>query len=459
MTTLFAEEALLPEGWSNNVLIEIDADGYIIGIDTNKSGPMGEAQTVAGPLIPGMPNAHTQSFQRAMAGLVERAAGKKESFWSWRETMYRFLAQIGPDDIGAIAMQLYVEMLKSGYTSVGEFHYIHHQPGGAPYDDLLEVSHHVISAAGKAGIGMTFMPVLYAYGGFGGQAASPAQKRFLCEPAQVLDMVARLRKSHKDNPQIRIGLAPHSLRAVSPEMLKEVVAGMFKIDADAPIHIHAAGMIAEVEACVEWSGKRPVEWLAENAQLDQRWTLIHATNISGAEISALSKTGAIAGLCPSSEANMGGGIFPLAACLEEGGRFAIGSDSNISVDPFEELRWLEYGQRLIHHGRAISHSDKIPSVGAFLYDHAIEGGRQSLGRAVGRIETGARADFVVLERNHPVLFDKVRDHLLDGAIFAGNVSPVRDVMVGGKWVVRQGRHEKEESAFHRYCQTLEKIRQ
>lgn len=459
MTTLFAEEALLPEGWSNNVLIEIDDGGTIVGIDTNKTGSMGEAETVAGPLIPGMPNAHSQAFQRAMAGLAERASGNKESFWNWRDTMYRFLAQIGPDDIGAIAAQVYVEMLKSGYTSVGEFHYIHHQPGGAPYDDLLEVSHHVISAAGKAGIGMTFMPVLYAYGGFGGQEPNPAQKRFLCQPAEVVDMVTRLQKSYGDNPQLRISLAPHSLRAVSPEMLKEAVAAMFEINADAPIHIHAAGMIAEVEACVEWSGKRPIEWLLENMQLDQRWTLVHATNISDAESLALSQTGAVVGLCPSSEANMGGGIFPLLGFLAQEGRISVGSDSNITINPFEELRWLEYTQRLLNQARALARSDEIPSVGAYLFDQAVEGGRLSLGRSVGRIETGSRADLLVLDRNHPVLFDKIRDHLLDGAIFAGNANPVRDVMAGGKWVVQQGRHVKEEHIFRRYRQAAERIRQ
>lgn len=458
MTTIFAEEALLPEGWSNNVLVEIADDGTIVGIDTNKTGPMGDAETVAGPLIPGMPNVHSQAFQRAMAGLAERASGKKESFWNWRDTMYRFLAQIGPDDIGAIAAQLYVEMLKSGYTSVGEFHYIHHQPGGAPYDDPLEVSHHVISAAAKSGIGMTFMPVLYAYGGFGGQEPNPAQKRFLNKPVDVIDMVVRLQKSHMDNPQLRISLAPHSLRAVSPDMLRESVAAMFAIDADAPIHMHAAGTMVEVEACVEWSGKRPVEWLLENMEMDQRWTLVHATHMTDGENKSLRQSGAIAGLCPTSEANMGGGIFPLLDFLSENGRISIGSDSNISVNPFEELRWLEYTQRLLNRERALARSDEIPSVGACLFDCAAEGGRLSLGRPVGRIETGSRADLVVLDRNHPVLFDKIRDHLLDAAVFAGNANPVRDVMAGGKWVVQQGRHIKEEHIFRRYRQAADRIR-
>lgn len=457
MTTLFAETALLPEGWAENVLIEVDDDGWMVGVHPGKPDAKSDATVLGGPVIPGMPNLHSHAFQRVMAGLTERAGGKKESFWSWRETMYRFLANMGPEEMKAVASLLYIEMLKAGYTAVGEFHYVHHQPDGKPYDDRSTLSQAVIQAGIETGIGMLHMPVLYAFGGFGGVDPSEGQKRFLNQPKELLQILESLRKKYEDNAQVEIGFAHHSLRAVSPDMLAEATAAVRELDAEIPIHIHAAEQSAEVERCIDWSQKRPVEWLLENAGLDKSWTVVHATHLTDTETKALAESGAVVCLCPTTEANLGDGIFPLAQFLEAGGVFGIGSDSHVSVSVSEELRWLEYAQRLIRQERTIVRSDEIPSVGAALYEHALRGGRRSLGRRTGKIETGYRADLVVLDSEKPAMVNKVRDHLLDSYIFAGNVNPVRDVIAGGRHVVRQGRHAMEEEALKKYRAVLEKL--
>lgn len=457
MTTLFAETALLSDGWADNVLIEIDEHGLIAGLDPGKEAAPEAAEILKGPVIPGMPNVHSHAFQRAMAGLAERASSKKDSFWSWRDTMYRFLEHLGPDEVEAIAAQLYVEMLKSGYTSVGEFHYLHHQPGGGLYDDIAEMSHAVIEGALEAGIAITHMPVLYLYGGFGGIVPVAGQRRFLNQVPAVVDIVAQLRRHHAGNPFVRVGFAHHSLRAVSPEMLSEATQAVRRMDKSMPVHIHVAEQTGEVDACLAWSGKRPVEWLLDNAPLDAHWTVIHATHMTEDETRRLASSGVVVGLCPTTEANLGDGIFPLLKYLEHDGAFAIGSDSHISVSPIEELRWLEYGQRLVHRERTLVKSAEIPSVGAALYDRALTGGARALMRGRGTIEAGAPADLLVLDAHLPCLDGKLRDHILDAMVFAGNDNPVRDVMVGGRWVVRDRHHKRQEKIFERYRKTIRKM--
>lgn len=460
MTTLFAPTALLPEGWADNVLIEIDKEGWILGVDSFKSPPANNSETefITGHLIAGMPNIHSHAFQRAMAGLTERASGKKENFWSWRETMYRFLSSITPEDMHALAGQVFIEMLKAGYTSVGEFHYIHHQPNGQPYQNRAELSHQIIKAALETGIAITHMPVLYAHGGFGEQPAEEGQKRFLNTVPQIMKIIESLHQDYQKIPQVTIGFAHHSLRAVSPEMLREGTRAIKKFLPAAPIHIHAAEQMGEVEGCLEWSGKRPVEWLLENATVDDTWSFIHCTHLSPAEITGLAKSGVVAALCPTTEANLGDGIFPLIEYFEQGGTFGIGSDSHVSVNMIEELRWLEYIQRLVHRERTLIKQSDIPSVGAVLFERAVSGGAKSLGRKTGKIEIGHRADFLVLDSHLPFMEGKVRDHILDAAIFASNENPIRDVMAGGRWVIRDRHHKREEHTLENFRRVMRKLK-
>ena len=362
MNTYFAECALLPSGWARNLLFEINSNGAIESA-TADAEP-GDAQRLSGPVIPGMPNLHSHAFQRAMAGLAERAGPSDDSFWTWRQVMYGFVGRLSPDHVEAIAAQLYVEMLKSGYTAVGEFHYLHHGPDGSPYDDACEMSHRVIAAAKAAGIGITHLPVLYAHGGFGDAAASPGQRRFLHGAEDFMALVDDLIARYHHDPEVRIGIAPHSLRAVSPELLSQTVAALDARDGAAPIHIHIAEQQLEVDDCIAWSGARPVQWLLDPAAVSRRWCLIHATHMTGEETLALARSGAVAGLCPTTEANLGDGLFPLFAYLAAGGALGVGSDSHISVSPTEELRWLEYGQRLAGERRNITPVGEGGSIGA-----------------------------------------------------------------------------------------------
>ncbi len=460
MTTIFAANALLPDGWAENVLIECDKDGWIVGVDAFKPEPpaSGSAEVITGPLVPGMPNVHSHAFQRAMAGLTERASGKKDTFWNWRDTMYRFLGFLEPEDMEALAAQVYVEMLKAGYTSVGEFHYIHHQPDGTPYGERAIMSQQTIRAALETGIGITHMPVLYAYGGFGEKPPAEGQKRFINSVADVMRIVETLHAEYQHIPQINIGFAHHSLRAVSPDMLTEGTAAMRALLPDAPIHIHAAEQMAEVEGCLEWSQKRPVQWLLENGSVDDKWCFIHCTHMTTDEIKGLAQSGVVAGLCPTTEANLGDGIFPLMEYFEAGGRFAIGSDSHISVSMTEELRWLEYVQRLLRQERTLLKDHDLPSVGAMLFEKTLQGGAQALGRKCGRIEIGHRADFLVLDADAAVMSGKLRDHILDTAIFAMAQTPVRHVMAGGRWVIQDGRHKREEQIKANYLKVMQKLK-
>ena len=443
MTALFAETALLPDGWARDVRFEIAADGGFAGVDTG-AAPEG-AGRLAGPAIPGMPNLHSHAFQRAMAGLAERADPGDDSFWTWRRVMYDFVGRLTPDHVEAIAAQLYVEMLKSGYTAVGEFHYLHHDAGGAPYDDRCEMSHRVISAAVRTGIGITHLPVLYAHGGFGGAAAAEGQRRFLNDGEGFMALVEDLMKRHAGDGQVRVGIAPHSLRAVTRELLAEVVAALDGIDAAAPIHLHVAEQEREVADCLAWSGMRPVDWLLDNFDLSPRWCAVHATHMSDAETARLARSGTVAGLCPTTEANLGDGLFPLAAWLDAGGGFGVGSDSHVSVSPVEELRWLEYGQRLARERRNVAAFGDAPSTGAGLWRAALAGGAQALGRPIGALEAGCRADIVVLDADHPLLAGRAGDVLLDSLVFSGNANVVRDVYVGGRRVIAEGRHSGEDA--------------
>ncbi len=445
------DRVLTPEGWLAPGRVEIGADGRIAGVEAGDDG-----ERIGGIALPGMPNLHSHAFQRAMAGLTERAGPGEDSFWTWREVMYRFVDRLGPDDAEAIAAQLYCEMLKAGYTGVAEFHYLHHTPDGSPYDDLAEMAERVTAAAGRTGIALTLLPVLYNAGGFGGAATGGAQRRFANDADRLLGIVETMRRRHGANPDFRVGLAPHSLRAVGPESLSEAIAGLDAMDRAAPIHIHIAEQTREVEDCVAWSGRRPVEWLLGAHDIGPRWCLVHATHMTADETRALAATGAVAGLCPTTEANLGDGLFPLEAWLEAGGRLGIGSDSHVSVSPVEELRWLEYGQRLAARRRNIA---ALPegSTGARLHAAALEGGAAAMARETGALEAGKAADIVTLDPAHPLLAGKTGDAILDAYVFAGNANLVRDVMVGGSWILRDGRHPEEEAIGGAFARTMARL--
>lgn len=452
----FAPVAFLPTGWANNVLIKVDRNGWITSVEknvTNNSGIM-----LNGPVLPGMSNVHSHAFQRAMAGFTERATGAQDSFWTWREIMYRFLEKLTPEDQHAIAAQVYIEMLKAGYTTVGEFHYLHHQADGKPYQDRSLTSRHIIMAAKEAGISITHMPVLYVYSGFGKQEPTESQRRFINNETQILDMIAQLSKDFKDDPQVTLGLGLHSLRAVSPDILQPAVQGMKDIHSLAPIHIHIAEQMQEVNDCVAWSGQRPVEWLLNHVNIDKNWCLVHATHMTEIETRRLAQSGAVAGLCPTTEANLGDGLFNLPNYIKESGNMGIGSDSNISVSVIEELRLLEYGQRLLRHERNIVKIPGESSVGFSLYSLTLAGGAQALSRSAGEIAVGKRADFIALDPQVPTLLGKENNYIFDGLIFAGNVNPIRHVISGGQHVVKDFQHVAEENIYGAFCQTMKKMR-
>ncbi len=449
MNEFFADYAWLPQGWRENTRLRIEA-GALTEVDESANGV--GANRIGRFVLPGMPNLHSHAFQRAMAGLAEKQSNPQDNFWSWRETMYAFAGRVGPDDLRAIAAQSYVEMLKAGYTQVCEFHYLHHQPDAKPYADPAAMSLALIEAAREAGIGMTLLPVLYMAGGFDGRPLSERQRRFGFDVDGYLRLVERLHKM--ENSTLRVGMALHSLRAVPPDAMRVVLESSL---ADGLVHIHIAEQIGEVQDCLNVRGARPVEWLFDNAPVDARWCLVHATHMTTDETRRLAESGAVAGLCPTTEANLGDGLFLLTAYREAGGVLGIGSDSNISISPIEELRWLEYGQRLMTRHRNIAVSESSASVGENLWGDALFGGAQASGVDIGALESGARADFIVLNAESPLLAGRDAENVLDTFLFAGNANLVRDVMVDGEWVVRDFRHRDEDAIAARYRQAITRI--
>jgi formimidoylglutamate deiminase len=453
--TLFAQHARLADGWRRNVLLQWDASGTLTAVTPDSVAP-GGVQYAAGPVVAGMPNLHSHAFQRAMAGLTEYRANPADSFWSWRELMYRFAARITPESIGAIAQWLYIEMLKAGYTSVCEFHYVHHAPDGQRYANPAEMAERVVDAAQAAGIGTTMLPVLYQYSGFGALEPRADQARFIHTPESLLASLATLRDARPENGALRYGVAPHSLRAVSAASLTRLLAGLDASFPGAPVHIHIAEQTGEVDSCVATEGSRPVRWLLDRFDVDSRWCLVHATHVDANEVQSMAASGAIAGLCPTTEANLGDGIFPAHDFLAAKGRFGIGSDSHIAVDWRSELRLLEYGQRLLRRERNVLASSNAVHVADHLFDSAAGGGAAATGRAVGVLEAGRRADWIVLDPDHPAIAGHGCEAWLSGVVFCEHgESPVLDVSVGGVKVVEARRHRDEELAFRRYRATLE----
>ena len=448
---IFAEQALLPEGWGERVAITIDDAGMIRSLASDLDAPPPAAEQVE-ILVPGIPNCHSHAFQRAMAGLAEVRGDGEDSFWSWRETMYRLLQSIGPEELAIVAEQLYIEMLKGGYTGVAEFHYLHRDRNGESYSDPAEMSRRVIDAAQAAGIHITHLPVLYCHSDFGGAPPTAEQCRFVQGVDEYLQILQDLQSAYADSGNVNFGVAPHSLRAVTEAELRELLSA---IESAMPVHIHIAEQEREVSSCLAANGKRPVAWLLESFEPDGRWCLVHATHLDDRELADMAASGVVAGLCPTTEANLGDGIFPAVEYLGAGGRFAIGSDSQVTVDPAQELRLLEYAQRLQHQRRNMLASAAQPAVGEYLYRGALAGGAAALGIESGSIIPGARADLVVLDGKHPGLCGKRGSALLDSWIFACNSSPVRHVMVGGEWRVRDGAHPREAEAAEAFRRLMQ----
>ncbi len=453
---LFCPVALLPDGWARNVLLKFDDEGWILSVRTGVA--TWPPFVAAGPVLPGMPNLHSHAFQRALAGLTQTASPDgDDDFWTWRETMYAFVERLQPEDVEVIAEQTYLTMLRSGYTAVGEFHYLHHQPDGTPYDDRAELARRIVAAARRTGIGLTLLPVLYSHGGFGGQPATPRQRRFLNDLdgfSALLEDVAALCTG---DPQLRYGMAPHSLRAVTEAELTEALRRLDALDEEAPVHIHVAEQMKEVMDYLLWSGQRPVAWLLDHAPVSARWCLVHATHMMPEETAALAASGAVAGLCPTTEADLGDGLFPILDYLRHRGRLGIGSDSHTLIAPSDELRLLEYGQRLSRQRRNVLRLPDRTSVGRSLYEAALDGGAQALGRPLGRLAPGFRADLIILDGDDPLLYGKTDDAILDTYVFSGGPALVRDVIVGGRLVVRDRHHPDQEAVAVRYRHTMERL--
>ncbi len=450
MTSLWFETALLPDGWRRSARIE-HTDGLIAAVETDcLPEPGDERGSIA---VPGLANLHSHAFQRGMAGLAETGGRAGDDFWSWREVMYRFVDRLNPKDVEAIAALAYAEMLESGFTRVGEFHYLHHDPAGLPYADPAEMAARIAAAAEATGIGLTLLPVFYAHGGFGGQAPGAAQRRFINSPESFARLIEASRATVSGLADAVVGIAPHSLRAATPEELSAIAP----LAGGGPIHIHIAEQTREVDDCMAWSGQRPVAWLLDHTEIDRRWCLVHATHMTPDETSALAASGSAAGLCPITEANLGDGIFPAKAFLGAGGVIGIGSDSNVLIDAAEELRILEYGQRLALRARGVLASPSRPSVGGTLFDAARRGGAQALGAGGGGIEVGAPLDIISLKADHPTLAGANGDGLLDAWIFAARGGAVDRVWRRGQKVVEGGRHIRREAIVRNYQDAISRV--
>ncbi|WP_027574644.1 formimidoylglutamate deiminase [Bradyrhizobium sp. WSM1743] len=450
MTRLHFASALLPSGWANDVQVVVAA-GAIAAVRPGAAPAAGDERHAIA--LPGLASLHSHAFQRGMAGLAELRGDSTDTFWTWRETMYRFALAMTPDDVAAVATLLYVEMLEHGFTRVGEFHYLHHDRDGSPYAELGEMATRIAEAAEASGIALTLLPSFYAHGSFGGAAPHHGQRRFICSVDQFAELMTASRNAIANLPSANIGIAPHSLRAVTPDELRAIIP----LADGGPVHIHAAEQVKEVEDCLAWSSQRPVQWLLEHAPVDHRWCLIHATHTTDEEVAAFAKTGAVAGLCPITEASLGDGIFPAREFLDAGGLFGVGTDSNVLVGIADELRQLEYGQRLRHRQRNVLSGGAGRSTGRTLFDDALAGGARALAQTAVGLAPGARADIVTLDAAHPSLAGRTGDAVIDGWIFAAGGAAIDCVWAGGQKVVEGGRHKLRQVARERFNAAVRRL--
>jgi formimidoylglutamate deiminase len=446
---LFFEQALLSQGFARDVRIVVDG-GRLKSVEAGASAEQGDERHRIG--LPGICNLHSHAFQRGMAGLAEIRGTAADSFWTWRELMYRFVGRMTADDIEAVAAQAYVEMLEAGFTRVGEFHYIHHDVSGAPYANIGELAERIAASAQSTGIGLTLLPVFYAQAGFGGRAPDQGQRRFINDVNGFSRLLDASRRAVVGLQGAVVGLAPHSLRAVTPDQLGAIL----NLAGDCPVHIHIAEQTREVDECIAWSGRRPLHWLFDHVAVDRRWCLVHATHATLEEIGRLAQSGAVAGLCPITEANLGDGIFNAPEFIKGGGAFGIGSDSNVLIGAADELRQLEYSQRLAQRARNVmAGQTAIASTGRALFEAVLYGGSQALGAATAGLSEGGYADIVSLDAEHVALAGRSGDAILDSWIFAAGRSLVDCVWAQGRKVVQDGRHHGRETIARRFRQSLQ----
>ena len=444
------QSAYLPHGWARDILVTVSAQGMISAIDAHGSARPASSvehmEAVAGVVVPGMPNAHSHAFQRAMAGNAEFRLSARDSFWTWRQAMYALANRIGPQELQTVATQLFIEMLKAGYTSVAEFHYLHRPNGTAQYSGSNPLWDAILRAARAAGIGLTFLPTLYQSSDFGGQPLKPEQSRFFMDSDEFLRAVEAHAGAARraGDSALRIGAAFHSLRAVPLEQLRRAALALRDMDASMPMHIHVAEQMLEVRGCERATGRRPVELLLDQGLLSANWCVVHATHANAEELSGIAAAGAIVCVSISTEANLGDGSFDAVRFLKMDGKLCVGSDSQCTVSPAEELRWLEYQQRLRRKRRGVLADGSESHVGTRLWRDAALNGAQALGQPVGRIAVGYRADWLALDAAHPAMAGAAADAALDRLVFAGAERAIRDVMVGGRWVVKDHRHAADE---------------
>lgn len=441
---IFAKRALLPQGWADHVRISV-VSGRITALTSDTKAEVGDYHVET--LLPALSNLHSHTFQRAMAGMTEYRTAGRDSFWTWRDLMYRFVGRLTPDQVQAIAALAFVEMQEAGFAAVGEFHYLHHGPNGAHYSNLAEMSARIFAAAKDTGIGLTHLPVLYTYGGAGKLALNAGQSRFGNSVDDFASLMQAVQALPRD-PDTIIGMAPHSLRATCPEDLARALPSV------GPIHIHVAEQPQEVAEIGAWLGARPVEWLLDNAPVGPNWCMIHATHMTEDETKRLAKTRAIAGLCPVTEANLGDGPFQASLWTQSGGRFGVGTDSNIRISMTDELRSLEYSQRLRDLSRNVIGAGHT---GNYLYTAAALDGAAALGRASGQIAPGQWADLVAIDDQHPSLCALDTDHLLDGLVFAASDRVITDLWSAGRHAVRQGHHIARDQIVAQYRTAIRQL--
>jgi formimidoylglutamate deiminase len=453
---LWFESALLPGGWARRVRIA-GVDGIIRSVEPEVDPDAGEECHAIG--LPGLPNLHSHAFQRAIAGLTERRGPAADSFWTWRELMYRFVERIDPDQLQAITALAFAEMLEAGFTRVGEFHYLHQDRSGVPFADPGELAGRIAAAAAETGIALTLLPAFYAHSGFGADGPDERQLRFATDLERFARIVESSRRAVRALTAGNVGVAPHSLRAVAPQELPAVVA----LAAGGPVHIHVAEQEREVEECLAWCGRRPIELLLEAAAVDDRWCLVHATHATPGELERIAAAGAVVGLCPMTEASLGDGVFAAAQFQALGGRLGIGSDSNVLLDAGAELRQLEYSQRLTRRARNVLAGDCGRSTGRSLFEAALAGGARALGggAAAGRdaagIAAGAPLDLLSLDAAHPALIERREDEILDSWIFAADRHVIDCVWRAGEKVVSAGRHRRREAILDRYRRAVKSL--
>ena len=454
-SVLWAPQAWVQGEWQTGVCLHIDGSGHWRQITAGFATPPAGATVLAGPVLPGMVNAHSHAFQRAFAGLAERRTSQTDDFWSWRDRMYGVALRITPPQMQTIAAQLYVEMLQGGYTQVCEFHYLHHQPDGTSYADPATMAWALADAAEQAGLGFTLLPVLYERAGFAQPALRADQRRFASTPASVAALQRAMQAAQR--PLANAGVAIHSLRAASPDSIRALLADIG--DADVPIHLHVAEQMQEVHDCVAHTGQRPLQWLVQQGLLDARWQLVHATHATPMEIDGVAKTRAGIVICPSTEGNLGDGLTDVPGWLQAGVPMAIGSDSHVCRQWPEELRWLEYGQRLHLQRRnvAAQPARHAGSSAALLLEAALPAGGNAAGQALWGLVVGARADALVLDTHSPGLLGVPASHTLDALVFAADRPAFKDVYVAGRRVIAEGRHADQDAIAGQFAQVMESI--